>query len=29
MGIPFPLANTPEPTAEEIERVKAKFPQLN
>ena len=29
MGIPFPLANTPEPTPEEIDRIRAKFSQLN
>ena len=28
MKIPFPLANTPEPTAAEIERVTENFPQL-
>ena len=29
MGIPFPLANVPESTPEEIARMKEKFPQLN
>lgn len=29
MGIPFPLADTPEPTPAEIDAIKAKFPQLN
>ena len=29
MGIPFPLANTPEPTPAQIAEIKQKFPQLN
>ncbi len=29
MGIPFPLANVPEPTADEIAAIKKKFPQLH
>jgi pyruvate formate lyase activating enzyme len=29
LGIPFPLASTPEPTPAEIDAIKAKFPQLN